>query len=201
MRLFPLLFVSVLLLSGCGQAAEEKKVAEKKANPVVIIETSKGDIEVELFADKAPITVENFLGYVKDKFFDGTIFHRIMKDFMIQGGGYTKDMEQKKTKDPIKIEADNGVSNDIGTIAMARTDDPNSAATEFFINVADNKMLNHKSKTKRGWGYTVFGKVTKGMDVVDTIKETKVGVSPDGEPSVPLETITIKTIRLKDEKK
>jgi peptidyl-prolyl cis-trans isomerase B (cyclophilin B) len=202
MRLFSVLVCNILfLVAGCGQAEEKKPDAgEKKANPVVIIETSKGNIEVELYPDKAPVTVANFLGYVKDKFFDGTIFHRVIANFMIQGGGYTADLQQKKTKDPIKIEADNGLSNDVGTIAMARTNDPNSAASEFFINVVDNKFLNHTAKNARGWGYTVFGKVTSGMDVVNAIKDSKVE-QKGGMEALPVDTITIKSIRVKEEKK
>src|SRR6516162_6660493 len=155
-------------------SAKDKEKATK--NPVVIMKTSMGDIEIELYPKKAPITVKNFLGYVDDKFYDNTIFHRVMgkentedqKDYMIQGGGFTKDRKEKKTKESIKNEADNGLSNKRGTIAMARTNNPNSATAQFFINVKDNPPLN----AKRGAdGYAVFGKVIEGMDVVDKIKE------------------------------
>jgi cyclophilin family peptidyl-prolyl cis-trans isomerase len=200
MRLFSLLMVAmVCVLSGCGQAEEKNPAAdgEKKANPVVVVETTLGNFEIELYPDKAPVTVANFLGYVNDKFFDDTIFHRVIGDFMIQGGGFTKDLAQKKTKDPIKIESDNGLSNDAGTVAMARTPDPNSAAAEFFVNVVDNKFLNFTGRNMRGWGYTVFGKVSGGMDVVNKIKSVKVRAAAMME-ALPVETITIKSIRLKD---
>jgi peptidyl-prolyl cis-trans isomerase B (cyclophilin B) len=170
-------------------------------NPSVEIKTSKGVIVVELDKKNAPKTVENFLKYTKDKFYDGTIFHRVIDNFMIQGGGFTADMKEKDTKDPIKNEADNGLKNDKYTIAMARTSDPHSATAQFFINVLDHGALNHTSKTAGGYGYTVFGKVTKGTDVVDAIKTVKTGVknSPSGMPfdDVPLETVKIESIRLK----
>ena len=136
----------------------------------VIMKTSMGDIHLELDNKKAPKTVENFLNYVDAKFYDGTIFHRVIDGFMIQGGGFTPDMNQKTAKAPIKNEADNGLKNDLGTIAMARTGDPHSATAQFFINVKDNDFLNYRSSDTRGWGYAVFGKVTKGMDVVNKIK-------------------------------
>jgi peptidyl-prolyl cis-trans isomerase B (cyclophilin B) len=134
------------------------------------LETTKGDITLELNADKAPVTVANFVQYVKDGFYNGTVFHRVINGFMIQGGGFDAQMNQKPTRSPIKNEADNGLTNDAYTIAMARTPDPNSATAQFFINVADNKMLNHTGKTMQGWGYAVFGKVVQGKDVVDKIK-------------------------------
>ncbi|HUI93612.1 MAG TPA: peptidylprolyl isomerase [Chitinivibrionales bacterium] len=140
------------------------------ANPKVKIETSKGDIVVELYQKSAPKTVANFLAYVKDGFYDGTIFHRVIKGFMIQGGGFTKDMQEKPTKAPVVNEADNGLKNDIGTIAMARTGDPHSATAQFFINTVNNQGLNFRSKDVDGWGYCVFGKVVSGMDVVTAIE-------------------------------
>ena len=165
-------------------------------NPVVTIETSMGDIQVELFADKAPITVKNFLSYVDDKFYDGVIFHRVIPTFMIQGGGMEPGLKEKKTKDPIKNEADNGLSNERGTIAMARTPDPDSATAQFFINVADNsKSLDHKSKDARGYGYCVFGKVIKGMDVVDKIKDVETA-SKGRHDDVPVKDVVIKSIRV-----
>jgi len=163
-------------------------------NPIVVIETTKGDITAELDAAKAPKTVANFLAYVDDKFFDGTIFHRVIDSFMIQGGGMTADMKQKTTKAPVKNEADNGLKNDRGTLAMARTNVVDSATAQFFINVADNAFLNHKSKTPDGYGYAVFGKVTAGMDVVDAIKAVRT-TSKGMHQDVPAEAITIKTIR------
>lgn len=137
---------------------------------MVKMDTNHGTIMLELDADSAPNTVANFLTYVKEGFFDGTIFHRVISNFMIQGGGFSEDMSQKTTHDPIKNEANNGLKNDNGTIAMARTGDPHSATAQFFINVKDNDFLNFSSETPQGWGYAVFGKVTEGMDVVEKIK-------------------------------
>ena len=137
---------------------------------MIKMQTSMGDIEIELDAAKAPKTVENFLDYVKDGFYDGTIFHRVIDGFMIQGGGLEPGMKEKQTRAPIQNEADNGLPNERGTIAMARTNDPHSATAQFFINVADNAFLNFRSQSMDGWGYCVFGKVINGMDVVDAIK-------------------------------
>jgi peptidyl-prolyl cis-trans isomerase B (cyclophilin B) len=137
---------------------------------VVLLTTSLGDIKLELDPVKAPVTVENFVSYVKSGHYDGTIFHRVIDGFMIQGGGFDKDMKQKPTKDPIKNEANNGLKNEVGTVAMARTQDPHSASAQFFINVSANEFLNFKSESTQGWGYAVFGKVTEGMDVVNKIK-------------------------------
>ncbi len=137
---------------------------------MIRIHTNHGIIELELDAKKAPITVENFLQYVNDGFFNGTIFHRVIKNFMIQGGGLTPDMKTKSTRASIKNEADNGLKNERGSIAMARTSDPDSATAQFFINVVDNAFLNYRSSTTDGWGYCVFGRVSNGMDVVDAIR-------------------------------
>lgn len=139
-------------------------------NPRVILETNKGNIVLELYPDKAPRTVANFLQYVEEGFYTNTIFHRVINGFMIQGGGFTPKYERKTTHPPIVNEANNGLKNDRGTIAMARTFDPHSATAQFFINVVDNDFLNFKNKSPSGWGYAVFGKVVQGMDVVDTIK-------------------------------
>lgn len=166
------------------------------ANPVVVMETGQGTIEIELFQDKAPKTVENFLKYVDSKFYDGTIFHRVINNFMIQGGGFTDKMQEKKTSGPIKNEANNGLKNEVGTIAMARTNDPHSATAQFFINVADNQFLNHTSPTGSGWGYAVFGKVTQGMHVVNRIKMVKTG-HLNGHGDVPMDTVLIKSVRRK----
>jgi peptidyl-prolyl cis-trans isomerase B (cyclophilin B) len=144
---------------------------EEQTNPRVLLSTSHGDITLELDAVKAPITSENFLAYVASGHFDGTVFHRVIPDFMIQGGGFTADMRQKTTSAPIENEADNGLKNDRGTVAMARTSDPHSASSQFFINLQNNDFLNHTSKTGQGWGYAVFGKVVEGMDVVDVIAQ------------------------------
>ncbi|WP_227430670.1 peptidylprolyl isomerase [Psychrobacter sp. I-STPA6b] len=143
--------------------------------PVVELDTNYGAITIELNEEKAPKTVENFLNYVKSGHYDGTIFHRVIDGFMIQGGGMDADMNEKATNAPIENEADNGLSNDVGTIAMARTQDPHSATSQFFINVKDNGFLNHSGKNLQGWGYTVFGKVTNGMDVVNKIKGVPTG--------------------------
>lgn len=177
-------FIFALILGvGMNVHAAEKPVFVK-------LETSKGDITLELFPDKAPATVANFVQYVKDGFFNGTIFHRVINGFMIQGGGLDAGMNQKPTRAPIKNEADNGLTNDAYTIAMARTMDPHSATAQFFINVADNTMLNHTGKTTQGWGYAVFGKVVKGKDVVDKIKA--VATTNKGmHQNVPAETVTI----------
>ncbi len=146
-----------------------------KQNPVVVMKTSMGDIEIELYQDKAPETVKNFLSYVDKGFYNGTIFHRVINNFMIQGGGMNPGLMEKQTSAPIKNEADNGLSNLRGTIAMARTQDVNSATSQFFINVIDNKYLDFKNKSAAGYGYCVFGKVIKGMDVVDSIKSVATG--------------------------
>ena len=161
------------------------------AQPVVEIKTSQGVIVVELNPDKAPNTVANFLQYVKDGHYTGTIFHRVISNFMIQGGGMDKDFKEKPTRAPIKNEANNGLTNNIGTIAMARTGDPHSAKAQFFINVAKNDSLNYTDQSERGWGYTVFGKVIKGMDVVERIARM-----PTDGGDVPLQTITIESVTL-----
>ena len=143
--------------------------------PVVELETSMGAIVIELNEEKAPKTVENFLNYVKSGHYDGTIFHRIIDGFMIQGGGMDADMNEKATNKPVENEADNGLKNDAGTIAMARTQDPHSATSQFFVNVKDNDFLNHSGKNMQGWGYTVFGKVTSGMDVIEKMRGVPTG--------------------------
>lgn len=165
-------------------------------NDHVVIETSMGEIEVELFSDKAPVTVKNFLSYVDKKFYNETIFHRVINNFMIQGGGFDKNFKQKATQAPIKNEANNGLSNTPGTLAMARTGDPHSATAQFFINVAENQFLDHKGENSAGWGYAVFGKVTSGMHVVNRIKAVKTG-SLNGHQDVPMDTVLIKAIRRK----
>ena len=164
-------------------------------NPKVEMETSKGKFVIELFPEKAPETVKNFLNYVDAKFYDGTIFHRVIPKFMIQGGGFTSDMKTKPAGKPIKNEADNGLKNDRGTIAMARTGDPHSATAQFFINSINNDFLNHKGKTQQGWGYVVFGKVITGMDVVDAISAVKT-VTRGGYRDVPAKTIEIISARV-----
>jgi len=160
------------------------------ADPQVTLETSKGTIVLELYPEKAPKTVENFLAYVESGFFDGTIFHRVIPDFMVQGGGMTADMQKKDTNPPIQNEADNGLTNDRGTVAMARTGDPHSATAQFFINSKDNTFLNHTGKDVKGWGYAVFGKVIEGMEVVDAISAVQT-TNQGGMGDVPVEPITI----------
>lgn len=162
------------------------QVARAADNPIIKIQTNHGDIYVELNAEKAPKTVANFLQYVDDDFYTNTIFHRVMSNFMIQGGGFTPTFERKPTKAPVINEANNGLSNKRGTIAMARTSDPHSATAQFFINVVDNKhSLDHISETPRGWRYAVFGKVTKGMNVVDTIRHIPTGPGGPFPQNVP----------------
>jgi cyclophilin family peptidyl-prolyl cis-trans isomerase len=163
------------------------------ANPQVLLKTNKGDIAIELFQDKAPISVKNFLSYADEKFFDGTIFHRVIKGFMVQGGGMTVDMHEKSAKPPIKNEAANGLKNKRGTLAMARTPEIDSATCQFFINLVDNAFLDHKSNNPEEFGYAVFGKVVAGMDVVDVIAGVATG-SRGGQQDVPREPVTILSV-------
>ena len=174
------------------------EVAAPANNPKVLLHTSMGDITVELYADKAPKTVENFLQYVKEGFYDGTVFHRVIANFMVQGGGMTKDMVEKRKHAPIRNEANNGVSNLRGTLAMARTADPNSAAAQFFINVVDNKMLDYKADANGvvTWGYCVFGKVVDGMDTVDKIKAVETGAQAPFQTDVPKTPVVIEKVTL-----
>lgn len=222
MRLFALFVVTTALALGGADAKKEtskkKEVKKEKTaevqNPVVEMVTNKGTVHIELDQKKAPVTVKNFLSYVNEKYYDGTVFHRVISSFMIQGGGFEvsgKTLKQKETKDPIKLESQNGLSNKTGTIAMARTGDPNSATSQFFINVKDNGMLDHPKPD--GHGYAVFGKVIKGMDVVNKIKGVGTGVKTvkakgrDGKLSdapfrdVPTNNVVIKSIRVMQPKK
>lgn len=174
---------------------------EAAKTPKVVLETGMGNITLELYPDKAPATAKNFLTYVDDKFYDGTIFHRVISGFMIQGGGMTADMSEKATRGPIKNEADNGLTNDRGTIAMARTPDPNSATAQFFINAKDNAFLNFRSKTMDGYGYCVFGKVIKGMEVVEAIEKTPT-TTRGFHQDVPAKPVIIqRAYRLKEKEK
>ena len=159
----------------------------------ILITTTVGPMTLELDADNAPKTVENFLSYVSSGFYDGTIFHRVINNFMVQGGGFTADMDQKATQAPIENEANNGLKNARGTIAMARTQDPHSATAQFFINVQDNDFLNHTGENMQGWGYAVFGKVTEGEDVLDKIRCVQTG-SQAGHQDVPVEPIIIESV-------
>ncbi len=170
-------------------------IAATAANPVVELTTSLGTIRMELYADKAPKTVENFLQYAKERFYDGTIFHRVIPGFMVQGGGFTPAMEQKKTREPIANEAQNALKNTAGTVAMARTPNPHSATAQFFINVADNDFLNFTGPTQQGFGYCVFGRVTQGMDVVNKITAVPTG-NRDGHQNVPVKPVVIQTFRI-----
>lgn len=184
--------IALLILLGVTPAAFAD-------NPRLLIRTNKGPIEVELYPDQAPATVENFLAYVDADFYAGTIFHRVIKGFMIQGGGFDRDMRKKPLRKPIKNEADNGLKNERGTLAMARTMDPHSATAQFFINHKDNAFLDHKHKDRHGWGYTVFGKVTDGMEVVDAIAAAPTGAGGRFLKDVPEDTVIIEKItRLSD---
>jgi cyclophilin family peptidyl-prolyl cis-trans isomerase len=181
-----MIVVGVVLVAG----AADKPVD----NPKVVMDTSKGKIVLELYLQRTPETVVNFLSYVDAKFYDGTIFHRVIPKFMIQGGGFTVFMQRKPGKKPIKNEADKGLKNDRGTIAMARTGDPHSASAQFFINSANNDFLNHKNKTQQGWGYAAFGRVIEGMDVVDAISAVKT-TRRESYQDVPVEPVAIRTAR------
>ena len=161
----------------------------------VSLKTNHGEIQLQLDADKAPLTVANFLSYVNDKHYDGTVFHRVIPGFMLQGGGFAPGMQQKPTKPAVVNEANNGLTNDIYTIAMARTNDPHSATAQFFINVKDNDFLNFSSETTRGWGYTVFGKVTAGEDIVKKIETITTGRS-GAHGDVPLEDVLIESVTI-----
>ncbi|MGK2915703.1 MAG: peptidylprolyl isomerase [Porticoccaceae bacterium] len=164
---------------------------------MITIHTNYGDITVELDFDKAPLTAANFLQYCRDEFYNGTLFHRVISNFMVQGGGMTANMAQKASRAQIQNEADNGLSNDIGTLAMARTSDPHSASSQFFINVADNHFLNHSGKTPQGWGYAVFAKVSEGMDTVNKIKAVPTGRKA-GHQDVPTDDVVINSVTVSD---
>ena len=165
---------------------------------MIVLHTSAGDITLELDHENAPLSAANFLDYAKSGYYDGTIFHRVIDNFMIQGGGFEPGMKQKKVGDPIQNEADNGQLNDAGTVAMARTMEPHSATAQFFINVSDNAFLNHTAKTPQGWGYAVFGRITDGMDVVNALKGCKTG-SMMGHQDVPLEDIVIESVTVSND--
>ncbi len=181
------LLIFAVSLVATSATAQEK---DKEENPMIVLETTLGKIEVELYADKAPVTVKNFVWYVENKFYDGLIFHRVIPDFMIQGGGFNLKMVQKEGNAPIKNEATNGLGNDRGTIAMARTSVINSATSQFFINLKDNAFLNHRDNSQAGYGYAVFGKVTKGLDVVDKIAKVETQ-SHMGYDDVPVDPVVI----------
>jgi peptidyl-prolyl cis-trans isomerase B (cyclophilin B) len=193
MSRFVALFTALLaVINPLGSiAAENPSTGEK---PVTVrMQTNMGTIVLELDSEKAPATVENFVDYAKSGFYDGTVFHRVIPGFMIQGGGFEPGMNQKPTRASIKNEADNGLANDIGTIAMARTSDPNSATSQFFINAKDNDFLNYTSSSPQGWGYCVFGKVVEGMDVVQKIEKVATG-SKGMHQDVPTEDVVIEKV-------
>jgi cyclophilin family peptidyl-prolyl cis-trans isomerase len=199
---FIALVLCVLGLTSCGDGPQDKKKGGggentdlgKKVN--VVMETSKGTIKIELYPDRAPITVKNFLQYVDDKHYDGTIFHRVIPDFMIQGGGMLPGLSEKKTREPIKNESTNNLLNERGTIAMARTNAPDSATSQFFINTVDNKGLD-RANARDKVGYAVFGRVIEGMDIVDKIRAVETGTQK-GHDDVPREDVIIKSIRRAD---
>jgi len=182
--------ISDFFLAGPILAAE--------ANPKILMKTTMGDMELELYPEKAPIGANNFLMYVNSGFYDGLIFHRVIPGFMIQGGGFDKDLHKKATKPPIKNEADNGLTNDRGTLAYARTSVIDSATSQFFINHRDNPSLNFRSKTNQGYGYAVFGRVTKGLDVLDKIAMVKTGTASNGMrnvPEIPVIILSVKQVK------
>lgn len=197
------IFLCLILLSSvlcsCESNSNQPPKEESMSHPVVTFRTNLGSFEVELFEDKAPLTVQNFLRYVEEKHYNNTIFHRVIDGFMIQGGGFTANMDQKPTHEPIRNEADNRIPNTKGTIAMARTSDVHSASSQFFINVVDNPFLNFRAPTTEGFGYCVFGQVISGMDVVDKIKAAKTGTKK-GHQNVPNQNIEILEITLNPKK-
>lgn len=178
-----------------AKVAEAPADAAKGANPQVVLHTSMGDITIELYPDKAPKSVENFLQYTKDGFYNGTVFHRVINGFMVQGGGFTKDLTQKRTRPAIQNEANNGLSNLKGTVAMARTNDPHSATAQFFINAADNEFLDFRAENAQGWGYAVFGRVVEGTEIVDAIERVRTG-RKGFHDDVPVDDVRIERVTL-----
>ncbi len=198
------LLLAVAVLTGCNNKTADvsgggsaSPAASATKNPVVVMKTTKGTIELELDPAKAPLSVQNFLDYVDSGYYDGTIFHRVIKNFMIQGGGFTATGEQKPTKPPVKNEADNGLKNTRGTLAMARTGIVDSATSQFFINHADNAFLDHKDAAPQNYGYAVFGKVVSGMDVVDAIASTPKASRGGAFTDRPVEDVVIESITRK----
>src|SRR5690606_34074411 len=186
------LMMMALSLSAQATTSSTTQGNTMSTNPKVLLQTNKGDITLELDAEKAPNTTQNFLNYVNSGFYNGTIFHRVINNFMVQGGGFEVGMKQKETNAPIENEANNGLKNDRYTIAMARTNDPHSATAQFFINVADNDFLNHTAPNPNGWGYAVFGEVVEGTDVADKIVGVKTG-NRGFHQDVPVENVVIET--------
>ena len=196
--LIPFLWVSVTSFSLLPLLAAQANEEGNRKAKMVTLHTNHGDIVITLFSKEAPLTVENFLRYSREGHYDNTLFHRVIRNFMIQGGGLEPGMEEKPTHDTIKNEADNGISNRVGTLAMARTDDPHSASAQFFINVADNTRLDHSAPTPDGWGYCVFGMVSDGMEVVNSIRVVPT-TSRDGQDDVPEEDVIIKSVTVTEE--
>ncbi len=191
-------FILAILISFLPLVAGAAKSTDAGDSKVIVtMQTNKGTMTLELDAEKAPATVANFVEYAKAGYYDGTIFHRVIPSFMIQGGGFEPGMKQKETRDPIANEADNGLTNDLGTIAMARTNDPNSATSQFFLNAKDNTFLNHSGKNVQGWGYCVFGKVTDGEDVMKAI-EGVATTNAGGHGDVPKEDVIIEKVTIAD---
>lgn len=193
------LFVAILAVSACSKGEQSSAAGASAAasNPIVILKTTAGEIELELYADKAPASVANFLSYVDEGFYDGTVFHRVIKGFMVQGGGYDGAREKKPTREPIKNEASNGLKNENGTVAMARTSVPNSATSQFFINTENNAFLDYRDQSPEGWGYAVFGKVIHGMDVVERIEATETEDAGGAFRNMPKSPIVTETARRK----
>jgi len=191
-RILSVVTLSLFLYGGVVAAAQADSAAKK---PVILMETSMGNVKIQLDPQKAPISVKNFLDYVKSGFYGGTVFHRVIPGFMIQGGGFTADLQQKPTKAQIRNEAGNGLKNDRGTIAMARTMIVDSASAQFFINVADSAFLNHRDDSMQGYGYAVFGKVIEGMDIVDRIVKVRTGMQK-GMGDVPETAVVIKSMKV-----
>jgi cyclophilin family peptidyl-prolyl cis-trans isomerase len=201
-RMIPARVASVLMIlvfaAGCSKSGTDGTgQGTQSATPAVILKTSVGEIEIELAPDRAPETVKNFLAYVDEGFYDGTIFHRVIKDFMIQGGGYDGGHQKKPTRSPIKNEANSGLKNEIGTVAMARTSVPDSATSQFFINVENNTFLDYREPTPEGFGYAVFGRVTRGMDVVEKIENAE--TQDEGGPfrNIPQSPVVVESARRK----
>lgn len=193
------LLAALLLVAACSKSGSENagQSGQSAANPAVILKTSEGEIEIELYPDKAPGSVKNFLAYVDEGFYDGTIFHRVIQDFMIQGGGYDGGRQKKPTRSPIKNEADNSLKNEMGTVAMARTSVPDSATSQFFINVENNAFLDYREPTAEGWGYAVFGRVTRGMEVVEKIENAETEDAGGAFRNIPKSPVVIESARRK----
>jgi cyclophilin family peptidyl-prolyl cis-trans isomerase len=194
-----ILSIALLLFAACSKSGTDTggQGAQSESAPSVILKTSVGEIEIELFPDKAPESVKNFLAYVDEGFYDGTIFHRVIKDFMIQGGGYDGGRQKKPTRSPIKNEANNGLKNETGTVAMARTSVPDSATSQFFINVENNAFLDYREATPEGWGYAVFGRVTRGMDVAEKIENAETEDGGGAFRNIPKSPVVIESARRK----